>query len=493
MKEKNLFCRKVCAISLVIVMCINIFQLNNSAEAELTEGKCLWKTESEMPTAKYGWKNIVELNGKIYMLGGIKGPELNANDLIDNKVDIYNTKTKEWTTGKDIPKALACSNCAIVGNKIYLMGGETCAPSYTKYTDVYVYDIINDTWDTVKPMPKAFCCSNTAVIGDKIYVIDGYDSSGVTRSIQIYNTTNNTWSLQDIPSTVSKQSLAQCHVYKGKIYMIGGEYWTTQSNTINKLTIYDPEKKTWTTGKELPDSLSLSASVLRNDKIYVMGGINCAAGKESTCSDKTYIYDIENNEWSEGPTLSCKRFGSMATLIDDKIYLFGGVDPEANKVMNKVEVLELSPQKQESDKIHILLYENEKQKFSVSYDLEDNQVYKWTSSDNSIVTVNEKGMATAVSEGEAEVTVVSEDGSYTETIAVKVVSMRKLAAHIQKGQTVRLYLTEDATSVSWKSENEDIATVDESGLVTGKNKGLVAITAELNGKTYELYVRVSDQ
>lgn len=114
-------------------MCINIFQLNNSAGAEQAEVKCLWKAESEMPTVKYGWKNIVELDGKIYMLGGIKGPrpQLNANDLIDNKVEIYNTKTKEWTTGKDIPNGLAYSNCAIVGNKIYLMSGETSAPSYT--------------------------------------------------------------------------------------------------------------------------------------------------------------------------------------------------------------------------------------------------------------------------------------------------------------------------------------------------------------------------
>lgn len=98
----------------------------------------------------------------------------------------------------------------------------------------------------------------------------------------------------------------------------------------------------------------------------------------------------------------------------------------------------------------------------------------------------------ANSEGEAEVTVKSEDGSYEEVIGIKVISMRKLAAHIQINGTVRLYLVDDPSTVTWKSANEEIATVDETGMVTGKKKGLVAITAELDGKKYELYVRVAE-
>lgn len=68
-----------------------------------------------------------------------------------------------------------------------------------------------------------------------------------------------------------------------------------------------------------------------------------------------------------------------------------------------------------------------------------------------------------------------------------------LAAHIQVDGTVRLYLTEDPSTVTWKSDNEAIATVDETGMVTGKKKGLVAITAALDGKKYELYVRVAEK
>lgn len=495
MERKKWILKKLCALSLVVVMCLTLFPHYPAASAEgteETEQTCQWKTETTMPAPIHGCKNILEKDGKIYIVGGLSSVRFNQNELISNKVIIYDTNTKQWSTGKDIPQAYAYSNYAMVGEKIYVMGGETSAPSYTKYTNVYVYDITKDTWETAKPMPKAFCCAGTAVIGDKIYAIGGYDNVSTKDYVQIYDTKKDSWTVLDTPSTKSKQAYGACHVYKGKIYIIGGEYWTTTDNSINTVNIYNPENNTWTTGKGMPDALTQAASVIKDNKIYVMAGVQWAEGKNAVYTDKVYIYDIDKNEWTEGPNLSSKRFGSLAAVAKDKIYLFGGTDAKTDKAVNMVEVLDLNPGKQDPDKLRILMYENEKQQLSVSYQLEENQTYQWSSSDESVVSVDEKGMATAVGEGEAEVTVASADGGYTETIAIKVINMRKLAAHIQKGGTVRLYLTEDAASVTWKSGNDAIATVDETGVVTGKKKGLVAITAELDGKMYELYVRVSE-
>lgn len=492
MERKKWILKKLCALSLVFVMCFTMFPYYPAVGAEgteQTEETCQWKTETTMPMAIHGCKNIIEKDGKIYIVGGLSSSRLIQNEVICNKVIIYDTNTKQWSTGKDIPQAYAYSNYALVGDKIYVMGGETCAPAYTKYTNVYVYDITNDTWETAKPMPKAYCCAGTAVIGDKIYVIGGY---GGEAYVQIYDTKNNSWTVLDTPSAKAKQAYGACHLYKGKVYMIGGEYWTTTSNSIKTVNIYNPESNRWTTGKEMPDALTHTASVIDGNKIYIMGGTRRAEGKDAVYTDKVYIYDIDKDEWMEGPKLSSGRYGSIAAFVNNKIYLFGGTDANTMALLDKVEVLDLKPEKQDQDKLRILMYENEKQQLSVSYQLEENMTYQWTSSDESVVSVNEKGVATAVGEGEAEVTVASLDGSYTETIAIKVINMRKLAANIQEGGTVRLYLTEDAAAVIWKSGNEEIATVDETGIVTGKKKGLVAITAELEGKTYELYVRVSE-
>lgn len=50
-----------------------------------------------------------------------------------------------------------------------------------------------------------------------------------------------------------------------------------------------------------------------------------------------------------------------------------------------------------------------------------NQNVRWSSSDSTIVTVNDKGVVEAVSAGQATITVTTEDGGFTDTLAVTVI------------------------------------------------------------------------
>lgn len=486
-ENKQKIIKKLSAILILVAMCVLLIPANGLADAEETSQKeSLWKSETTMPIAKRGCKKVLEKDGKIYILGGIKSTA-SSNEAIDNKVNIYDTVSKTWSSGADLPAPHAYSNLALVGNKIYVIGGQSMGVN-EKFADVYVYDIDEDAWDTVSSMPYPCSSSSTVTIGDMIYVIDGYFQDK-QRMVQIYNTKTDSWSTKAIPSSVQQQTHAACHVYDGKIYMIGGEYWTTESVPIDTINIYDPVENSWSTGSNLPVKSTGCASTIKDDKIYIMGGSSKKDGK-AVYLDDVYIYDITEDSWSEGATLSSARSGSTAVLVNDKIYIFGGLEGTPSTLTDKVEVLDLNPKE---DKMRILMYESEKQQLSINYNVEDNKKYQWTSSDESVVTVNESGIATAIGEGDAEVTVKNDDGSYEEVIAIKVLSMRKLAAHIQVDGTVRLYLTEDPSTVTWKSDNEAIATVDETGVVTGKKKGLVAITAELDGKKYELYVRVAEK
>lgn len=484
--------KKFCVVSLLLAMCVHLFLVSDYAAAEETsQDENPWKVETTMPTPKRGCSKIFEKNGKIYMFGGIK-EKASSDAAIDNKVDIYDTATKKWSTGADLPESYNHSNIALAGNKIYVMGGQKVEAEKV-YSDVYVYDIANNSWDSASPMPVPCSAAGTVTIGDKIYVIDGYYGSSndsLERVVQIYDTKTDSWSTQTIPASVQEQSLAACHVYKGKIYIIGGRYYTTKYTSLDIVNIYDPVDNSWSTGENMPVKASGCASVIRDDNIYIIGGNHQTSDSELTRSDEVYIYNITKNTWSQGAALSSARVGSAAVLVKDKIYLFGGIEGNDGAPMDKVEVLDLKPEKM---MLRILMNEGENQQLSIHFNLEDNKKYQWISSDDSVVTVNESGVATAIHEGEAEVTVKSEDGSYEEIIGIKVTSMRKLAAHIQVGGTVQLYLVEDPSTVAWKSADEAIATVDETGVVTGIKKGLVAITAELDGEKYELYVRVAEK
>lgn len=114
---------------------------------------------------------------------------------------------------------------------------------------------------------------------------------------------------------------------------------------------------------------------------------------------------------------------------------------------------------------------------------------EWTSSDESVVTVDENGVVTAVGAGEADITAAAQDADISSVTHVKVVI---LPTGVDAPDTLELYtngeseksldakiVPEDATEVklAYVSSDEGVATVDENGLVTAVADGKCTITA----------------
>lgn len=133
----------------------------------------------------------------------------------------------------------------------------------------------------------------------------------------------------------------------------------------------------------------------------------------------------------------------------------------------------------------------------------------WTSSNEQIATVDQQGKVTAVSTGNAVITVSTEDGSVSATcdalieidepaIQVERVTLNHATASLtEKGETLQLTASlspEDATekTVLWKSSRPSCATVDGSGLVTAVSSGTATITAmAANGVSATCEITVS--
>ncbi|MDO4191655.1 MAG: Ig-like domain-containing protein [Erysipelotrichaceae bacterium] len=110
----------------------------------------------------------------------------------------------------------------------------------------------------------------------------------------------------------------------------------------------------------------------------------------------------------------------------------------------------------------------------------------WSSSDESVVTVDADGTFNAVGKGTAVVTVTSEDGAFTDTCSVTVrvpveeIYITGSGTELKVGQTMSLSLTvlpEDADreNIFWFSLNPEIASVDQNGTVTGISEGETVI------------------
>ncbi|MBC6411214.1 MAG: Ig-like domain-containing protein [Ekhidna sp.] len=127
----------------------------------------------------------------------------------------------------------------------------------------------------------------------------------------------------------------------------------------------------------------------------------------------------------------------------------------------------------------------------------------WVSSDDKILSLNEKGLATANAEGTATITASYDGLEDTEVIEVlasrEMISISGLST-IRVGNSVLftanyLDLNGQTTTMSpeWSSSNKTIATVDEGGRVTAVAEGMVDITASFGNASSTVTIKVVNE
>lgn len=107
----------------------------------------------------------------------------------------------------------------------------------------------------------------------------------------------------------------------------------------------------------------------------------------------------------------------------------------------------------------------------------------YSSSNTSIATVSTSGVISAKAAGTAVITVKTTGGlSQTCTVYVPGMTLSSTTASVNIGKTQHLRVTLTPQNIeqeiTWTSANEEIATVDSDGVVTGVSQGTVTITGE---------------
>lgn len=140
-----------------------------------------------------------------------------------------------------------------------------------------------------------------------------------------------------------------------------------------------------------------------------------------------------------------------------------------------------------------------------------NKTVIWSSSDEKVAVVSEDGVVTAVGKGMAQITVAAENG-VSDTVTVKVDNEEEEVSFALESKAKTLYcngdqavfsgttlsktyeivMSDDSPKCIYRSTDESIATVDESGLVTAVAPGTVQIIAlhPASGKSDALTVTV---
>lgn len=242
-----------------------------------------WITKAPMPTARWGMA-AVEFNGLIYVFGG--SSTSGAGNIAKNEV--YNPVSGSWTTSADIPSGITQQGVMGVrlGDSIHLFC-ESYHYAYAPATDLYKRhaDV---------PNPRFWCTS--AVIGEKIYLIGGHHGGGAYNDNQEYDHTNHSWATK-APLPVSMWGATRDNpVIIGKIYVTHGHNGSTFFTTNY---VYDPATDTWE--QKGPASYprdGVACGVISN-KLYVVGGRADLVGPYGLAYGE--VYDPVTDTWTPQP------------------------------------------------------------------------------------------------------------------------------------------------------------------------------------------------
>lgn len=110
----------------------------------------------------------------------------------------------------------------------------------------------------------------------------------------------------------------------------------------------------------------------------------------------------------------------------------------------------------------------------------------WKSSNKSVATVDKNGRITAIKVGTSTISTVYDGKTYSckLTVTAKPVSISATSLSLQEGKQTKLKLNNATSTVTWKSSNTKVVTVDQYGNVVGVKAGTATVTATCGGQTY---------
>ncbi len=126
----------------------------------------------------------------------------------------------------------------------------------------------------------------------------------------------------------------------GKIYVFGG--WMSAGTTgTQEYDMYDPATNTWTYLGYMPVSHTHSALAAdpANQVIYFAGGLT--GSYPGVPSAAVYKYDVVKNTWTALPSLPQVQAAGALSLINNKLYYFGGVSTNHDVNVGYNQVLDL--------------------------------------------------------------------------------------------------------------------------------------------------------
>ncbi len=231
-----------------------------------------WSPAANVPLSE-GIRSVgaaAELNGFIYVFGGVTGPGLSPAIL--NTTWIYDEAKDAWFQGANMPDVRYGSAVGTDGVVIWVIGGFQSGGLFDTTNTVWMYDPSADTYSTgFASMPQYLGRIKGAMLPDgNLHVLGGHWDMDAHL---VYDTVTDIWSSAPlIPNPVLDPAVAT----DGKRIYVAGDNGAVPRPP-GHTRIYDPATSTWSDGPRMPPpAINNTSGTIANGTFYVMGGYDGA-------------------------------------------------------------------------------------------------------------------------------------------------------------------------------------------------------------------------
>ncbi|KAM3589977.1 uncharacterized protein V6R79_000959 [Siganus canaliculatus] len=208
---------------------------------------------------------------------------------------------------------------AAMMGRLYVVGG---CYFYTKddiMKSAYSYDPGQDTWKRLADMQEFRSNFSVVVNEELLYAIGGdKEINHNLDSVEMYNPHTDSWSfVQPLDQPLSGHAAA---VMDGGIFVSGG--FNCKYECLVSMFLYHPERGTTYLTDMSHDRAQHCMEPLRGH-LYVAGGV-CNLRKFYTDQQVCEVYNPAADSWTAFASLSVPHVGSASVVLEEKIYVLGG-------------------------------------------------------------------------------------------------------------------------------------------------------------------------
>lgn len=231
---------------------------------------------------------------------------------------------------------------------------------------------------------------------------------------------------------------------------------------------------------------------LQNTTITIGGTTTITTTITPATADQTVIYTSSDTKIATvdatGKITGISEGTAVITVKSEKYDM--SYDLTINVEEQVIHVTNLEVEVEPFDATGILAGKSVQATATISPSNATNKNVTWSSSNESVATVDQTGRITAISAGTAQISVTADDGGISARVTINVTS-DIIITNIKMTAVNGIYVGASTTPVieitptnatnqklSWSSSDESVATVDETGTITGVSAGTAIITVK---------------